>query len=147
MAPRRVGGLFRKRVAVVDARSCRGCALCVASCPLGALRGSRGEVPVVDEGLCIGCGICVEACPFNVISLRVRWSLLPIATLAFAAVAALAVGLWVLGAGGQPMDAGAAPARADEPGGFELPYEASGGGGAPAEFYAELEEEAGTEGG
>ena len=144
----RAGGLFRKRVAVIDAESCRRCALCVPTCPLGALSGRRGEVPVVDEGLCIGCGICVEACPFNVISLRVRWSMLPIATLAIALVVAVAAGFWLLHAGQQPVEASVpAAAGAQEVGGFELPYESTAGGGAPAEFYAQLEEEAGTEGG
>ncbi len=54
----------------IDARYCKGCRLCVAFCPRGALVISKGLGPrginpaeVADESLCSGCLNCAVVCP------------------------------------------------------------------------------------
>lgn len=48
---------------------CKGCRLCVANCPKGAIEpltevNKKGyEIICVNEDLCIGCGICYKVCP------------------------------------------------------------------------------------
>ncbi|HXV76975.1 MAG TPA: 4Fe-4S dicluster domain-containing protein [Candidatus Polarisedimenticolaceae bacterium] len=61
-----------KRIGIVEVASdcCKGCGLCVASCPTGSLVlgdgwNRLGYHPVgfvVDSG-CTGCGVCFYACP------------------------------------------------------------------------------------
>jgi len=51
--------------------TCRQCenALCIAVCPVGALRKSRTGLVEVNTERCIGCGLCSEACSFGAIQL------------------------------------------------------------------------------
>ena len=136
-----------RKVVVIDPDRCRKCSLCIKACPLGALEGRPGVVPAVNETLCIGCGICVEACPFGAMSLVWRRSLLPVATVAvILALAVLAGALVYLT---QPGGGEAGVGAAEPVGGgvIELPYEEAAGEQPPPEYYAALEEEAGTEGG
>lgn len=48
---------------------CKGCRLCVRTCPKGAIQAqeelnSAGyKIIRVDEGKCIGCGMCYKICP------------------------------------------------------------------------------------
>lgn len=55
--------------AKTDVELCKGCRLCVANCPKGAIVpltdvNKKGyEIISVDESLCIGCGICYKVCP------------------------------------------------------------------------------------
>lgn len=88
----RLSGLLRKRVALIDPEKCRRCAACVGSCPLGAIRGSPGDLPRVSYSLCTGCGLCVEACRFGAIEVCWRWSVYP------AAIILIIVSLGFLGA-------------------------------------------------
>jgi NADH-quinone oxidoreductase subunit F len=46
---------------------CKGCLVCVKSCPMQAISGKRGSVPVVDQTKCIKCGTCLDSCPFGAI--------------------------------------------------------------------------------
>ena len=47
--------------------ACKGCTLCVKSCPVDAITGERKAVHVIDTGKCIKCGACVPKCPFKAI--------------------------------------------------------------------------------
>ena len=46
---------------------CRGCTLCLRSCPVQAISGSLKERHVIDQELCLKCGICMGVCKFNAI--------------------------------------------------------------------------------
>ncbi len=51
---------------------CTGCALCMESCPTGAItytgQGEEGELHL-DVGNCIACGLCVEVCETRILRL------------------------------------------------------------------------------
>ena len=47
---------------VVESKACSGCGMCVAACPVSAIRLIEHSVPAVDD-TCTECGICVEMCP------------------------------------------------------------------------------------
>ncbi len=55
---------------VIDVERCKGCALCIGSCPKGILcmsedtNGQGVHFPVcTDEGKCIACAFCAVMCP------------------------------------------------------------------------------------
>jgi len=55
---------------IVDVDQCKGCKLCVASCPKDLIRlserfNSTGYHPAefIDNGECTGCGLCYQMCP------------------------------------------------------------------------------------
>jgi NADH-quinone oxidoreductase subunit F len=47
----------------VDAKKCKGCGLCVKSCPVSAVTLTEKKVSVIDGNRCIKCGACLAACP------------------------------------------------------------------------------------
>lgn len=51
----------------IDEDLCRGCTLCAAKCPVGAISGEKGKPHRIDQSICRKCYICVEACKFNAI--------------------------------------------------------------------------------
>ncbi|MBU1240916.1 FAD-binding protein [Myxococcota bacterium] len=53
----------------VDVDACTGCALCLGSCPFGAISMVR-EKASVDREICTLCGACVEICPDGAISIK-----------------------------------------------------------------------------
>ena len=57
--------------AEIDAARCSGCAVCVSTCPFGALalEAATGRA-VVAAVLCRGCGTCVAACPAGAATAR-----------------------------------------------------------------------------
>lgn len=46
--------------------SCKGCGLCIATCPTGALKRQKLK-PKIITSLCNGCLECIEVCPANAI--------------------------------------------------------------------------------
>lgn len=61
---------------IMNLKKCKGCFLCVASCPKQALYDSgkineKGyKIIALDESKCIGCGTCYRMCPDYVYELR-----------------------------------------------------------------------------
>lgn len=55
---------------------CKGCALCIAKCPVGALKFSDdlgflgNPMPIVDIAKCTGCGTCMHICPDAAIEVK-----------------------------------------------------------------------------
>jgi NADH-quinone oxidoreductase subunit F len=46
---------------VIDEK-CEGCMLCLKSCPVGAVSGTKKELHSIDVDKCIKCGTCIELC-------------------------------------------------------------------------------------
>ncbi|HEY9766709.1 MAG TPA: NADH-quinone oxidoreductase subunit NuoF [Chroococcales cyanobacterium] len=51
----------------VNENLCKGCGLCIKSCPVSAIRGERKQPHSIEADQCIKCGSCIEACPFKAI--------------------------------------------------------------------------------
>lgn len=50
-------------IIIIDEDKCDGCALCIPSCPEGALAIIDGKAKVVSESYCDGMGACIGECP------------------------------------------------------------------------------------
>jgi len=61
--------MARKGKVIINRELCKGCYLCIRSCPVKALAkdneaNSTGTYPSKPvEGNCIGCGNCYQVCP------------------------------------------------------------------------------------
>ena len=51
---------------------CRGCSLCVKSCPVSAIKGKKPKPHSIVNKICISCGSCRNACPFGAIETKGR---------------------------------------------------------------------------
>jgi NADH:ubiquinone oxidoreductase subunit F (NADH-binding)/(2Fe-2S) ferredoxin/NAD-dependent dihydropyrimidine dehydrogenase PreA subunit len=57
-------GLFLYQI---DAEACKGCGICLKSCPVDAITGERKAPHVIDRQKCTRCGTCWEKCPFTAV--------------------------------------------------------------------------------
>jgi heterodisulfide reductase subunit A len=62
--------LVEPLAAAVEDALCGGCAICVASCPFGAVRLGVSGKAIVEAVHCRGCGTCAAACPTGAMSAR-----------------------------------------------------------------------------
>lgn len=63
-------GTYHESIEVFNKKACMHCkeALCVISCPTGAMHKNDDDLTVFDERTCISCNYCVANCPYEVIT-------------------------------------------------------------------------------
>jgi ferredoxin len=59
----------KKLLAAVNQNLCMGCAICVSSCPRGAIFMNSKRLAEIDKTKCDGCNACVSVCPNRAITL------------------------------------------------------------------------------
>jgi len=47
----------------IQPEKCKGCMICLRSCPVGAISGGKQQVHVIQQSKCTKCGNCLEVCP------------------------------------------------------------------------------------
>lgn len=57
-------GQTRYHSVVLDEEACKGCTICVTTCPVGAIRVREGKARILAER-CIDCGECIRRCPHH----------------------------------------------------------------------------------
>ncbi len=60
--------MIKRKIIKIDESKCDGCALCIPSCPEGALQIIGGKVKLVKESFCDGLGACLGDCPQNALT-------------------------------------------------------------------------------
>ena len=55
--------MLKRKIITIDESLCDGCALCIPSCPEGALQIIDGKAKLVKESFCDGLGACLGDCP------------------------------------------------------------------------------------
>lgn len=55
--------MIKRKIIQIDDSLCDGCALCIPSCPEGALQIIDGKAKLVKESFCDGLGACLGDCP------------------------------------------------------------------------------------
>jgi NADH-quinone oxidoreductase subunit F len=54
----------------IDAAKCKGCTVCVAKCPVNAIRGEKKKPHRIEEAMCIKCGVCQTVCKFDAVEVN-----------------------------------------------------------------------------
>ncbi|MBW1933541.1 MAG: 4Fe-4S binding protein [Deltaproteobacteria bacterium] len=62
------GSVSRYLIAVVNAKKCNACGLCVEVCPVAAIK--IDNVAIIDRAICTGCERCIAECPQEAITLK-----------------------------------------------------------------------------
>jgi len=57
---------------IIDKNKCKGCGLCVKTCPVSAIKGEKTKVHSIMQKTCTNCGSCRNACPFAAIDTKGR---------------------------------------------------------------------------
>lgn len=60
--------MIKRKIIKIDESLCDGCALCIPSCPEGALQIIDGKAKLVKESFCDGLGACLGDCPQNALA-------------------------------------------------------------------------------
>lgn len=54
---------------VMDKAKCIECGMCMAYCPVSAIKGTKDKTYHITYDFCKGCGICAEECPKQAIDM------------------------------------------------------------------------------
>lgn len=66
--------MIKRKIIKIDESLCDGCALCIPSCPEGALQIIDGKARLVKESFCDGLGACLGDCPQNALAVIEEWT-------------------------------------------------------------------------